>query len=177
MAAAAVAQGWAVDLVSGPVALASPPGVTVHHVVSAADMFAACEPLFPTCDFFIAVAAVADYRPKEVSASKQKKRAGPLTLELIPTIDILKTLAARKRPGQTVVGFAAETNNLETYARQKMAEKKLDWIVANDVSQPGTGMNVDANTVLLLSAKGAKTSYGPAPKDQVARFVLGRIVG
>src|SRR5438552_9027894 len=147
LAAAAVMRGWQVDLVSGPVGLAAPVGVTMHRVVSAADMFTACEPLFTECDVFIAVAAVADYRPVEVSAQKQKKKAGAITVELVPTVDILKTLAARKQPGQTIVGFAAETNNVEAYARRKLAEKRLDWIVANDVSQTGIGMNADDNTV------------------------------
>lgn len=175
LAAAAAARGWQVDLVSGPVALPEPPGVRVRRVVSAADMFAACEPLFAACDVFIAVAAVADYRPKEISAQKQKKQGGPVTLELVPTIDILKTLSARKRPGQTVVGFAAETNDVEAYARRKLAEKRLDWIVANDVSRADIGMNADDNAILLLGAAGTREAFGPAPKDRVAAFILTRI--
>lgn len=175
LAAAACEVGWHVDLVSGPVALPVPSGVTRHSVVSAADMFAACQPLFADCDLFVAVAAVADYRPKEVSAQKQKKQAGALALELVPTIDILKTLSARKRPGQVVVGFAAETVEVEAYARRKLAEKRLDWIVANDVSQSSIGMNADDNAVLVLGAAGERASFGPAPKTEVARFILDRI--
>ena len=172
LAAAAARRGWTVDLVSGPVALKSPDGVTVHDVISAADMLAACEPLFARCDLFIAVAAVADYRPKTRSDQKQKKSGGDVTLELVPTVDILKTLAARKRPDQTVVGFAAETSDVEAYARQKLTEKNLDWIVANDVAQPGIGMNADDNTVLVIGADGTQRSFGPAPKDDVAEFIL-----
>jgi phosphopantothenoylcysteine decarboxylase/phosphopantothenate--cysteine ligase len=172
LAAAAAARGWEVDLVSGPVLLAPPPGVRVHRVVSAAEMFAACEPLFAQCDLFIAVAAVADYRPKEVFAQKQKKRAGEHALELVPTIDILKTLGARKRPGQSVVGFAAETNDVEAYAQRKLAEKNCDWIVANDVSRPGTGMGADDNAVVLIGASGIRREFGPAPKGEVAEFIL-----
>lgn len=175
LAAAAAERGWQTDLVSGPVALPPPPGVRVHSVVSAAEMFAACEPLFPACDLFIAVAAVADYRPKEVSARKQKKKGDMLTLELVPTIDILRTLGARKAPHQTVVGFAAETHDVEGYARRKLVEKNLDWIVANDVGQPGIGMNADANAVLLLGAAGARVGFGPAAKAEVARFILSTI--
>lgn len=175
LASAAAARGWHVDLVSGPVALPAPAGVTLHRVVSAADMLAAAEPLFAACDVFIAVAAVADYRPKDFSPSKQKKTPGPLTLELVPTVDILATLAARKRPAQTVVGFAAETHDVEPYARRKLAEKRLDWIVANDIAQPGIGMNADDNAVLLLSAAGARLPFGPAPKPAVANFILDRV--
>lgn len=176
LARAAAARNWQVDLVSGPVELAAPAGVDVHRVISADSMLAACEPLFARCDLFIAVAAVADYRPKTFHAEKQKRPKDALTLELVPTVDILKTLATRKAPRQVVVGFAAETHDLETYARRKLAEKRLDWIVANDVSGTETGMNADANTVLLISAHGARHEFGPAPKLQVADFILQHVV-
>jgi phosphopantothenoylcysteine synthetase/decarboxylase len=177
LAAAAAERGWEVDLVSGPVALPPPSGVTVRPVISAEDMLAACEPLFAQCDLFIAVAAVADYRPRLRSDQKQKKTGGGMTLELVPTVDILKTLAARKRAGQAVVGFAAETNDVEAYARRKLADKKLDWIVANDVAQPGIGMNADDNAVIVLGADGSRRSFGPAPKSEVAKFILKAICG
>lgn len=172
LAAAAAQRGWEVELVSGPVVLATPAGVKRHDVVSAAEMFDACEPLFRWCDLFIAVAAVADYRPKHPATEKQKKTGGPVSLELVPTVDILKSLASRKRAGQSVVGFAAETQNVEGYAWQKLASKNLDWIVANDVSQPGLGMNADDNAVTLLSAKGLRHTFGPAPKAACADFIL-----
>ncbi|MBL9189636.1 MAG: phosphopantothenoylcysteine decarboxylase [Opitutaceae bacterium] len=175
LAAAAAARGWQIDLVSGPVALAAPAGATLHRVCSAAEMLAACEPLFPACDLFIAVAAVADYRPKESSAQKEKKRGGPVTLELVPTVDVLRTLAAARQPHQTIVGFAAETHDIEARARGKLADKRLDWIVANDVSQPGLGMNAEANAVLVLGAGGARHAFGPAPKAAVAAFILDQI--
>jgi phosphopantothenoylcysteine decarboxylase/phosphopantothenate--cysteine ligase len=175
IAAAAAARGWQVDLVSGPVALPPPEGIALHRVVSATEMFAACEPLFSGCDLFIAVAAVADYRPKTFSPVKPKKSPTGLSLELVPTIDILATLSAHKRPGQTIVGFAAQTDDVEVYARRKLAEKRLDWIVANDVSRPGIGMNADDNAVLLLGAAGQRFEFGPAPKPDVAEFLLGHI--
>jgi len=175
IAAAAAGRGWQVDLVSGPVALPRPAGVNVHPVVSAAEMFAACEPLFAECDLFIAVAAVADYRPKEISTQKQKKKPGAVTLELVPTIDILKTLAARKTAQQTIVGFAAETNDVEAYARGKLTEKRLDWIVANDVSGSGIGMNADDNAILLIGSNGSRQAFGPAPKGEVAEYILSQI--
>ncbi len=175
LATAAARRGWKVDLVSGPVALASPEGVRVHRVTSAAEMLAACEPLFADCDLFIAVAAVADYRPREVSAQKQKKSDGARMLELVPTVDVLRTLAARKRAEQMVVGFAAETHDVEAYARRKLVEKRLDWIVANDVSRAGIGMNAEANVVTLIGAGGQRASFGPAPKTEVAEFILGQL--
>ncbi len=176
LAAAAAERGWTVELVSGPVALPPPAGVRVTRVVSAADMLAACSPLFPGCDLFIAVAAVADYRPKAVAPRKQKKQAGPLVLELEPTVDILKTLAATRRADQVVVGFAAETDDIEAYARRKLTEKQLDWIAANDVSQPGSGMEADDNTVILLGQSGQRFLLGPGPKGTVARRMLEHIV-
>ena len=175
LAAAAAQRGWHVDLVSGPVALPAPAGVQIHRVVSAADRLAACEPRFALCDLLIAVAAVADYRPKDFSPQKEKKHSGPVTLELVPTVDILKTLAARKLPHQVVVGFAAETHDVESYARHKLVAKGLDWIVANDVSQAGIGMNADDNTIVLLGADGSRRAFGPAPKADVAEFILGSV--
>ena len=176
LAAAAAERGWQVDLISGPVSLPAPRGVEVTRVISAEEMFVACERWFPNCDIFIAVAAVSDFRPKERSERKTKKSSETLSLELVPTVDILRTLSARKQPGQVVVGFAAETHDVEAYARKKLTEKQLDWIVANDVSQPQIGMNADDNTVLLLGANGTRTEFGPAPKAEVATFLLDRIV-
>jgi phosphopantothenoylcysteine decarboxylase/phosphopantothenate--cysteine ligase len=171
LADAAARRGWSVDLVSGPVALACPTGVRLFPVVSAQQMYEACEPLFDACDLFIAVAAVADYRPVEVAPQKLKKEVQLLQLKLVPTIDVLKTLAARKTH-QRLVGFAAETENLENYARRKLNEKNLDWIVANDVSRPGIGMNADQNAVVLIGRTGERLEFGPASKGDVARFIL-----
>jgi phosphopantothenoylcysteine decarboxylase/phosphopantothenate--cysteine ligase len=175
LAEAAAARGWRVDLVSGPVALRPPRGVNVYHVVSAGQMFERCEPLFGQCDLFLAVAAVADYRPKFFSPQKPAKSGRARQLILVPTIDILKILAARKQPEQIVVGFAAETHDLEARARRKLKEKMLDWIVANDVSRPRLGMNADDNAVLLLGRGGDQFAYGPAPKSAVASFILGKV--
>jgi phosphopantothenoylcysteine decarboxylase/phosphopantothenate--cysteine ligase len=175
LAAAAAARGWQVDLVSGPVALTVPAGVTVKRVVSAAEMLAACSVLFVQCDLFIAVAAVADYRPKERLDAKMKKTGGELTLQLVPTVDILRTLGTKKLPHQTIVGFAAETHAIEDYARRKLDEKNCDWIVANDVSQPGIGMDSDNNAVIVLGRNGERTEFGPAPKTAVATFILDQV--
>ena len=112
LAEVAAQRGWDVDLVSGPVSLGAPSGVKVTRVVSAQEMYEACRPLFVNCDVFIAVAAVCDYRPRERATEKTKKVPGPVTLALEPTIDILKTLSGTKVPEQTVVGFAAETQDV-----------------------------------------------------------------
>ncbi len=177
LAEAAVARGWEVDLVSGPVAIKAAVGVNVHKVVSAQEMFAACEPLFARCDLFIAVAAVADFRPKAMEVHKTKKAEAALVLELEPTVDILKTLSARKTAGQRVVGFAAETRDVELYARRKLAEKNLDWIVANDVGRAGIGMEAADNAVIVIGRGGERAAFGPAPKRAVAEFILDKIGG
>jgi phosphopantothenoylcysteine decarboxylase/phosphopantothenate--cysteine ligase len=177
LAGAAIARGWHVDLVSGPVALLPPPGAVTHRVVSAAEMLAACEPLFASCDVFIAVAAVADFRPNVTAFEKLKKSAAGagMALELVPTVDILKALAGRKRPGQVVVGFAAETHDVEASAMRKLAEKNLDLIVANDVSRPGVGMEAEDNAIVMLSRAGGRWAFGPAPKRAVAEFILEKL--
>lgn len=175
LAEKAAARGWAVDLVSGPVSLDVPTGVRVHRVVSAQEMFEVSEPLFDRCDLFIAVAAVADFRPRNIEVHKTKKRETALHLELEPTVDILKTLSARKRPQQTVVGFAAETRDVELYARRKMAEKNLDWIVANDVSRRDIGMDAADNAVMIIGRDNSLVSFGPASKLAVAEFILDHI--
>jgi len=172
LAAAAVARGHHVDLVTGPVAIDAPAGVSLHRVISAEDMLLACLPLFRQCDVFIGVAAVADYRPSQWHPEKLKKNGGDVTLTLVPNVDILKTLAESKTPRQTVVGFAAETHDVEAYARRKMEEKKCDWIVANDVSLPHVGIEAADNAVVVLGKTGLRSPFGPAPKRAVADFIL-----
>jgi phosphopantothenoylcysteine decarboxylase/phosphopantothenate--cysteine ligase len=126
---------------------------------------------------FIAVAAVADFRPKVAVREKLKKSAagGGMAIELVPTVDVLKTLAGRKRPGQIVIGFAAETHDVEASAQRKLAEKNLDLIVANDVSRPGIGMEAEDNAIVLLSRAGGRWAFGPAPKRAVAEFILEKV--
>ncbi len=175
LAAEAQRRGWSVDLVSGPVQIAPPAGVSLTKVVSAAQMLATCEDLFSQCNLFIAVAAVADFRPRSSAAEKLKKTEHSLVLELEPTVDIVKTLAARKTNGQRVMGFAAETHALEESAQRKLLEKNLDWVVANDVSQPGIGMDADDNRVILFTRNGERSAFGPAPKTLVAKFLIDRV--
>ena len=151
IAEAARDRGAEVTLVSGPVQLAPPAGVDVVSVTSSAELCAAVLELGPAMDVVIQAAAPADFTPAQVSGTKIKKDGEGLTLELVPTTDIAKTLGARKRPGQTFVIFAAETNDVEANARGKLDKKNADLVVANDVTRPGAGFGVDTNCVTLIS--------------------------
>lgn len=167
IAEAAVDAGWTVDLVAGPVALEEPDGAILYPVVTAAEMYHQVDALFDACDILIMTAAVSDFRPVLQSDKKAKKGEAKLTLEFERTIDILKTVTERK-VHQTVVGFAAETNNVETYARQKLEAKRMDWVVANQVGGPGAGFAADTNEVLLIGADGSFKQIGPATKSAIA---------
>ena len=175
IAGALAALGARVTLVAGPVAVPTPPGVTRVDVETAVEMLAACEAALPA-DAAVCVAAVADWRADEVFAVKLKKTpgGGPPAIRLVENPDILATLSARgpRRP-KLVVGFAAETNDLEAQARAKLKRKGCDWIVANDVSADGI-MGGDENEVLLLTPQG--TDHWPrASKIEVARHLAERI--
>ena len=174
IAAAAAAAGADVTLVSGPVNLPDPPGVSVVHVETAREMLAAVEKALPA-DIAVFAAAVADWRPQQASQNKIKKQGRPPTIELVENPDILATIARRKsgRP-PLVVGFAAETDNVIANAKAKLARKGCDWIVANDVS-PATGiMGGDSNTVHLVTAD-AVEDWPPQSKEDVARALIARI--
>jgi phosphopantothenoylcysteine decarboxylase / phosphopantothenate---cysteine ligase len=174
IAAGAAAAGADVTLVSGPVNLPNPPGVSVVHVETAREMLAAVEKALPA-DIAVFAAAAADWRPQQASQSKMKKQGRPPTIELVENPDILATIAHRKsgRP-PLVVGFAAETDNVIANAKAKLARKGCDWIVANDVS-PATGiMGGDSNTVHLVTAD-AVENWPPQSKEDVARALIARI--
>lgn len=177
LAAAAAARGWRVTLVSGPVALAAPAGVELVRVESAAEMAEAIKSRAPEMDAIIMAAAVADYRPVETFAGKMKKMPGKLVVEFERTEDILASLGQVKRPGQTLVGFAAETDDLLANAAGKLARKNLDWIVANDIGAAGRGFAVDTNAVTLLSSTGARIDLPLASKAEIAGKILDIIFG
>jgi len=166
IAAALARLGAEVTLVSGPTALSAPPGVTRVDVETADQMLAACQAALPV-DIAVLVAAVADWKPVQAQSLKLKKGQSAPTLALTETPDILATLS---RPGagrpRLVIGFAAETNDVEANARAKLARKRCDWIVANDVSRAGV-MGGDENAVTLISDKGAE-AWPKASKAQVA---------
>ena len=175
LAQAAHELGHAVTLVSGPVALTPPGGVTVVAVESASEMAEAVKMHAPSADLVIMAAAVADYRPKVRSAVKIKKGSGGLVLELERTEDILDTLGRSKRPGQTLVGFAAETDHVRKNAEDKLKMKNLDMIVANDVTLPGAGFNTDTNIAALITKSGTE-EQPMQTKRQLAEVILDRIL-
>ena len=174
IAAAAAAAGADVVLVSGPVNVPDPPGLTVVHVETAQQMLAAVEQALPV-DIAIFAAAVADWRPRQASQNKIKKQGKAPTIELVENPDILSTIAHRKsgRP-RLVIGFAAETDRVIANAKAKLAKKGCDWILANDVS-PETGiMGGDANTIHVVTMDGVE-SWPPQSKNDVARALIARI--
>lgn len=169
LAEAAVRAGHAVTLVSGPVSLTPPEGLAeLVRVVAAAEMAEAMKLRFPEMELTVLCAAVADYRPRIVSASKLKKHPGGLTLELERTEDIALSLGQMKQPGQLLAGFAAETDDVELNARRKLAAKNFDWIAANRVGIPGSGFGSDTNILKLYAADGSMTDLGSALKTRLA---------
>ena len=171
VAEAAHGVGHEVRLISGPVSLIAPDGVMVVDVVSAADMLKAVQDNLEWCDMLIMSAAVADWRPANVSAIKLKKDAMTGRLALERTADILKTIMAYKGD-RIFVGFAAETGDPVPEASRKLKEKGLDIIVANDVLQLDSGFAVDTNQVTLLFANGSSEAWPLLSKHEVAKRLL-----
>lgn len=172
LAEAAVVAGADVFLISGPVSLPTPTGVQRINVGSALEMLAAAEKLTRDAHIFIATAAVADYRPDNAASQKIKKQGqgDPMTLTLVENPDIVATIA-KTVPKPFTVGFAAETQNVSAYARDKIKRKHLDMIVANDVSQAGIGFNSDDNAVTVIWPGGEK-ELPHATKQQIARQIV-----
>jgi phosphopantothenoylcysteine decarboxylase/phosphopantothenate--cysteine ligase len=172
IAEALAALGCEVTLVSGPVALAAPPGVKRVCVETARQMLAACEAALPA-DVAVCVAAVADWRPESEGPAKVKKGEASPTLKLVENPDILATLSRAPARPKLVIGFAAETHDVEAYAMGKLERKGCDWIVANDVSQPGV-MGGEENTVAIIT-KGGVERWARAGKAEVSRKLAARI--
>jgi phosphopantothenoylcysteine decarboxylase/phosphopantothenate--cysteine ligase len=171
LAKAAQRRGARVILVSGPVNLPAPFGVELVCVESARQMQAAVMERVDHCTAIVKAAAVADYCPRERCGEKIKKKSEGLSLELVKTPDILAGLGAlEKRP--ILVGFAAETGNLDEFAAKKLKEKNADLIVANDVSQPDAGFNVDTNRARLFFRDGRTLEYPLMSKDALAGIIL-----
>ncbi|WP_404450021.1 bifunctional phosphopantothenoylcysteine decarboxylase/phosphopantothenate--cysteine ligase CoaBC [Sutcliffiella horikoshii] len=171
IAEVAASLGAEVILVSGPTNLPDPFNVQTIRVESAEEMYNAVMDHYEQTDVVIKSAAVADYRPKFVSDIKMKKQAGDSVLELERTIDILKTLGDRK-VHQVLVGFAAETNNVEEYAKGKIAKKNLDYVVANNVTVSGAGFGTDTNLVTIYKKDGTSISLPMMSKRDVASALL-----
>jgi phosphopantothenoylcysteine decarboxylase/phosphopantothenate--cysteine ligase len=173
IAAEAARAGAEVTLVAGPVALETPRGVSRVDVRSAREMRDAVAAAVDRADVFVAAAAVADFRPKSIAPAKIKKHAAAPTLELEPTDDILAGIGARaRRP--FLVGFAAETEDLERNARDKLARKRLDLVAANRVGLAGTGFESDENE-LTLYFDGGEQALGRAGKTELARALVAAI--
>ncbi|MCU1491708.1 MAG: phosphopantothenoylcysteine decarboxylase/phosphopantothenate--cysteine ligase [Acidimicrobiaceae bacterium] len=169
-------RGASVTLVSAA-ELAPPDGVHYVRVATAAELAEAVLARAEACDVIVMAAAVADFRPAAPKASKLSKRDGIPELVLEPTQDVLAELGRRRRPGQLLVGFAAETADLEARARAKLAAKDLDLIVANDVSVPGVGFGHETNAVTLIDRAGNELPVPMAPKRKIAAAVWDAVVG
>jgi phosphopantothenoylcysteine decarboxylase / phosphopantothenate---cysteine ligase len=169
----AVALGADVTVVAANVGLERRPGIRYVDVATAADLKAACEAEFPQADVLLMAAAVADYRPAEAAATKLKKdQSDRLTLELERTEDVISALAAARRPDQTIVGFAAEHGDgALAYGREKLARKKLDAVVVNDIARTDIGFEGGHNEVTIVTAAGER-HVPRTSKAEVARAVL-----
>ena len=171
LARQAAYRGADVVLISGPVQLEAPYGVQMVYVESAQQMFEAMQQYYADADVIIKSAAVADYRPKTVSAQKIKKTDDDLTLELERNADILAWLGAHKTH-QVLIGFAAETNDVSQNALGKLQRKQLDFIAANDVTQTHSGFGKDTNQVTLYGADGSVNALPILSKDDTANSIL-----
>lgn len=172
IAQAAVDTGHDVILISGPVNLAPPSNAKLVSVCTSDEMFDAVQLHAHKSDVCVLCAAVADYKPAKVSPLKIKKRSDNLSLELIPTHDILKSLGHRQHRQFLVVGFAAETNDLEENAARKLRQKNSDIIIANDVSSRNSGMESDVNEVTILFQNGERHKISRAPKQVIAHELI-----
>ncbi len=178
LARAAQTRGAEVTVIAANVALPRPPGVAWREVATAAELAAACAREFPACDVLLMAAAVADFRPAEPANGKLKKAGRErLRLELEATPDVLSALAAQRRPGQTLVGFAAEHGaGAVDYGRGKLHDKGLDAVVVNDISRADIGIGAESNEVAILTATGERSEsvqhVGKSSKASVAEAIL-----
>jgi phosphopantothenoylcysteine decarboxylase/phosphopantothenate--cysteine ligase len=172
LASAALSAGAKVILVSGPVSLTPPNEAEVIQVKSAQEMYDAVLSHIDNADIVIKAAAVSDYRPKEVLSQKRKKHSDNWEIELIKNPDIAYEVGKRKRADQLLIGFAAETENIERYAREKLEKKNMDFIVANNVLQEGAGFSIDTNAVSVYGKDGLISTYPVMPKRTLAEQLI-----
>ena len=172
LAEAACEAGAEVILISGPVSLKTPPGVKRIDVWRTKDMKEAVQEYLPDVDVLFKAAAVSDYRPEEALDHKMKKTKDEMTLRLVKTEDIAKWVGKYKKPHQLFIGFAAETENLEAYANDKLKRKGMDYIVANNVTMPGAGFGSDTNIVTVYDRHGKVFSLPQMSKIEVARKLI-----
>ncbi|WP_313756619.1 bifunctional phosphopantothenoylcysteine decarboxylase/phosphopantothenate--cysteine ligase CoaBC [Tissierella sp.] len=173
----AVTRGAEVVLISGPTSITPPSGVELIKVKTTEDMLNAVDKYFDSCDVLIKSAAPVDYRPETVSSTKIKKKENEedeLIIKYVKNPDIAAHFGEQKK-NQVMVGFAAETNNLDEYAMEKLKKKNLDFIVANDVTKEGAGFNSDTNIVTIIDKEGNKNTYPMMNKREVAKVILDRV--
>ncbi len=173
LAAAAIEAGHRVTLISGPVCIAPPGGADLLRVTTADEMAEAVQTRMNTgCDVFIMCAAVADFKPRKVSATKIKKRDGLTQIELVPTRDILATVELPRDRRVIVAGFAAESEALEQNAKKKLVEKRCDFLCANDITRMDTGFDADENELTLFFRDGSRRHFSRASKLDLARKIV-----
>ena len=172
IAEAALTEGHHVTLISGPAIVQPPPNANLIPVSTSDEMFEAVHRDADKCDICVLCAAVADYKPANVSSTKIKKRGAKFSLELIPTRDILDSLGYKQDRQFVLIGFAAETDHVEENAAKKLRAKNCDIIIANDVSGADSGMESDVNEVTILFRNGEKTKIYRAPKKIIARELV-----
>ncbi|ALC86077.1 phosphopantothenoylcysteine decarboxylase [Bacillus sp. FJAT-22090] len=175
MAEAAAKLGAETILISGPVSIDAPSNVTLIPVESAKEMLDAVLNEFDTASIVIKTAAVADYKPKEVHNQKMKKQPGESTIVLERTTDILAELGSRKT-NQLLIGFAAETNDVLHYAKGKLVKKNADYIIANDVTEAGSGFGTDTNSVILVGKHDMEMHFPHLNKQELAHQLLQTII-
>lgn len=176
LAEAAARRGAEVTLVSGPVALECPTGVRREFVESTQDLYCAMERLCREQDVIIQAAAPADYRPAHIAGQKIKKADGEaMELKLVENPDVAAMVGSKKRPGQVLVAFAAETQNLSENAAKKLDKKNVDFIVGNDVTRPGAGFDVDTNIITIFDRSGA-TELPMMKKTEIADKILDHVL-
>jgi len=166
-------RGATVTLVSGPTTLPDPFGVSIVRVQTALEMKAVVDEAYDVCDVVVATAAVADFRPQSAAPDKIKKGGAPGDLRLVPNPDILAELGSQKGD-RVLVGFAAESRDVIAHARQKLTEKNLDMVVANDITEPGLGFGSDSNRVTLITAD-TERALPPQTKRSIARALSDEI--
>jgi phosphopantothenoylcysteine decarboxylase/phosphopantothenate--cysteine ligase len=177
LAEAAFARGAHVSIVAGSTSVPAPVGPEVFGAVSAGEMYETVMSKLEQSTIFIGAAAVADYRPKNEASTKIKKKdRSEMTLELEQTPDILSNVSKSRKESQIVVGFAAETTNVIEYAKEKLEKKKLDMVIANDITKKGAGFNTDTNIATIISKSGELTELPIMSKRKLADHILDHIL-
>ena len=175
IAEAAITTGHDVTLISGPAAIAPPPAAQLITIVTSDELYDAVHEQVRECDVLVMCAAVSDYKPAKAAAQKMEKQSAPFALPLVPTRDILASLASSER-SFLVVGFAAETHDLAPKAQRKLKAKNCDLLIANDVSGSDCGMESDDNEVTIFFRSGERKEISRASKKIIAHKILKIIV-